>query len=286
MFVAAAAVMFAGCEKSLDDSPVLKTHEGTPKVDFLNEPVMQNQYIDLTPDNQGAVFAMSCSQPVEYGFPTTILYTVQVSDTRDFTKYQSLLTKSTDCAAVNAVNGEVAEAICILKNIDYTNMPKGYFPIYMRLLAQAASNDRVPVPNTDYVSNVVEFKHVSISYVARWEGGTTVDLYLRGSWSEGWDAMPAYQFKTAEAKDTWITGTIELADGTNFKVSPSTWDGMFNNISFNGGSNDTPLKPDTNYALKVAGGTGNITLEAPGGFKGHAELTLKNGTYILKLVSE
>lgn len=53
--VAVAALGFSSCSETWDDNPVLKTHEGEEKADFLNQPQMADQVIMLTSETRTAL---------------------------------------------------------------------------------------------------------------------------------------------------------------------------------------------------------------------------------------
>ncbi len=117
MFAAfAAALGFTACNETWDDNPVLKTHTGEIKADFLNNPVLQDQVIMITNDNKEGTFHLTCSQP-DYGYAAVATYKVQCSLTEDFANYEEIAQSFYDCSEINPVNADVAAAIYYLSGV-------------------------------------------------------------------------------------------------------------------------------------------------------------------------
>lgn len=281
----AAAVAFTSCETSHDDNPVLTTFDQVKTVHFLNEPVLQDQYIKLTDANSAGALQLTCSQPTEYGYAASVRYIPQVSLTENFADYREYANDwSSDCAAVAVTNGNVAEAVCeMLGAQDVAELPTDYYPVYVRLRAAIYTINGVEVANTTILSNPVEFKHVNVGYLALWIPGEAQDLYLVGSISN-WGADATYQFKTGAEKNTWVTDHISIAAGSEFKVSPAVWNAPFNGEAFNAGSNGAAIVADEKYELNNDSGSGNIAIASD--FNGVAQLTYKSGKYILLLIPD
>ncbi len=278
LVAALAAFVFTGCDEAKDDNPVLATHEEAIEAEFLNEPVMQNQYIDFTEADATGSLHLTCSQPEGYGYAASARYQVQVSLTKDFADFRNVSEPFRLCSAIDPVNGDIAGALCELHGVkteaDLANV--GYAPLYVRLKADIYTDLGAIVPGTTYISNVVEFKHVKVSYLAIIVPGQPSVYYMRGSWSEGWDAMPEYNFLTTDEKNVWEISELNLSDASyDFKVADANWGAV------NLGAGEANIVPGTPYVLFGGDNPGNIHLNGP--FKGKATLTLKNGTYTLLL---
>ncbi len=278
LVAALAAFVFTGCDEAKDDNPVLATHEEAIEAEFLNEPVMQNQYIDFTEADATGSLHLTCSQPEGYGYAASARYQVQVSLTKDFADFRNVSEPFRLCSAIDPVNGDIAGALCelygVMTEADLANV--GYAPLYVRLKADIYTDLGAIVPGTTYISNVVEFKHVKVSYLAIIIPGQPSVYYMRGSWSEGWDAMPEYNFLTTDEKNVWEISELNLSDASyDFKVADANWGAV------NLGAGEANIVPGTPYVLFGGDNPGNIHLNGP--FKGKATLTLKNGTYTLLL---
>lgn len=283
----AAALAFSSCETSRDDNPVLPVIPEGTEADFLNVPVLQNEYIDLTAENEGDLLLLTCSQPVEYGYAASVRYYPEIAMTPTFEDYRSYSGDwSSECDNLQVTNKNVAEAICeIMGYKDVSELPAGYFPVYVRMVANVYTDKGAKVPNTTITSNVVSFNNVGIKYLAKWVGGVAQDLYVVGSMSN-WDFEPEYQFYTGEEKDSWITNSISIAAGEKIKVSPHTWNTPFNGVaSFNAGGEDGAIiENNTAFTLFINNDSKDITVKSD--FSGHAEIKLVNADYVLTLVSE
>lgn len=279
LVAALAAFVFTGCDEAKDDNPVLATHEEAIEAEFLNEPVMQNQYIDFTEADAAGSLHLTCSQPEGYGYAASARYQVQVSLTKDFANFRNVSEPFRLCSAIDPVNGDIAGALCklhgVMNDADLANV--GYAPLYVRLKADIYTDLGAIVPGTTYISNVVEFKHVKVSYLAIIIPGQPSIYYMRGSWSEDWDAMREYNFLTTDEKNVWEIAELNLQkeEGYDFKVADAKWGAV------NLGAGESNIVPGTPYVLFGGDNPGNIHLNGP--FKGKATLTLKNGTYTLLL---
>lgn len=279
--VAVAALGFSSCSETWDDNPVIKTHEGEMKADFLNNPQMQDQVIMLTNDNKDGSFHLTCSQP-DFGYAAVGTYRVQVSLTEDFAKFEEISQDFYDCGEINPLNADVAAILEKLSGVKTeADLPLPYQKLYMRLRAFVAQDEA----HTQFLSNVVSFKGVSADYLAIWVSGVPVNMYLRGGFPEtgGWEAIEKYQFMTGPEENTWVTNTITIPAGTEFKVADSSW-GSCNWGGPTGSTTDiavdTPFTLNTNTA---DGGPGNIKM--PAAFTGIAHLSLVKGVYTLTMAS-
>ncbi|MDE5814678.1 MAG: SusE domain-containing protein [Muribaculaceae bacterium] len=268
----AAALGFSSCSETWDDNPVLKTHSGEVKADFLNNPVMQDQVIMITNENKEGNFHLTCSQP-DFGYAAVATYKVQCSLTEDFANYEEIAQSFYDCSEINPVNADVAAAIEYLSGVkSEDDLPLPYQKLYMRLKAYVAQSES----NTVYISNPVAFKGVSADYLAIWVADVPSNMYLRGGMND-WGADDDYRFVTGTEKDTWvISKTVTLAAGTEFKVADATWG------SINMGSGDSgDIAPGEKFALNSGENPGNLKLTED--FTGLVHLSLEAGVYYLTL---
>lgn len=291
----ALAVGFAACDETKDDNPVLRTHEGQPMVEFLNTPTMQNMYIDFTEANASDNLHMTCSQPKEYGMATTVNYFVQVSLERAFTKYSEIGAGFTDCAQINPTNDGVSEAVCSIiqdKIRETTGDPDhelttedvkaynsgDYYPVYMRLRSQVVGIPDNPVAGTDYVSNVVEYKHIRVNYMALTVPDKQSGIFLRGTMND-WGAPAEYEFYTTKVKGTYITNVVTLPAGTSFKAADANW----GNVNLGGASAGVEVEPDGDPVSLKSDGK-DLSLSG-GEFQGVAILSQSGSSYKIRLVS-
>lgn len=271
--LAVAALGFSSCTETWDGNPVIKTHEGVETVDFLNTPVMQNQTIMLSQANKEGHFELTCSQP-DFGYAALAAYYVQVSLKPDFSVYRELDQAFYDCAAINPLNGDVAAAIEYLSGVQTEDdLPLPYQKLYMRLHAFVPQD----AENTQYLSNVVYFNQVAADYLAIWVAGVERNMYLRGGMNE-WTADPAYQFATGAEENTFVTGVVDIAEGTEFKVADDSW-GALNAGAGSAGHEVTP-----GVALTIDNGDNPGNLKMMDDFHGYALLTLDKGVYTLTMV--
>lgn len=276
--VAVAALGLSSCAETWDDPATLKTHQGTLTANFLNEPVMQNQPIMLTNNNQNGTFHLTCSQP-DFGYAAVATYRVQCSLSKEFTTYEEIQQDFYNCAQINPLNADVAgvlEKLAGVKTED--DLPLKYQPLYMRLRAYVAQDEA----QTEYLSNVVSFNQVSADYLAIWVAGVPIDMYLRGGMNE-WGSPAEYQFMTGPEENTWVTNTITIAANTQFKVADASWGAC--NWGGPAGANteivvDEPFTLNTNPA---DGGPGNLIM--PVDFKGVAHVSQVKGVYTLTMAA-
>lgn len=264
---------FSSCKETWDDAPKLEGHEGTVYAEFLNQPAMQEQYLMITQDNREGYFHLTCSQPY-YGYAAFVNYMVQVSLTEDFAQYEEINQTFYDCANINPLNGDVATAMEKLAGItSEKDLPMDYQRIYMRLRAFVPESPE----NTEYISNVVYFDNIGVDYFAIWIAGQEVNIYMRGSFDEGWNALPEWQFVTGPAENTWvIPHEISLTAGTEFKIADSSWGPL------NLGAGDNNLvNPDEAFPLNGGDNPGNLTINQD--FTGKVQLSLDKGVYYLTL---
>lgn len=273
--VIAAAMGMTGCSETWDDNPVLVTHEGSPVVNFLNNPVMQDQEIMLTQSNATGTFHLTCSQP-DYGYAAVATYRVQCSLTEDFANYYEIKQDFYDCANINPLNKDMARAVETISGVmDESDLPLAPRKVYVRLRAFVAQSP----DNTEYLSNVVSFKGIGADYFNIWLVGEKVDIYLRGAMN-GWGSPAEWQFEQDKDDNTWILKNVSVKAGEEFKVADSAWgplnlgaDGAAKTVSVGektilfGGNNPQNLKLDKDFKgdvkLSLAGGNYYVLFETP-----------------------
>lgn len=253
----AVALGFSGCKETWEENPVLKTHDGIVEAEFLNEPSMKNQPLMITKENRNGSLNLTCSQP-DYGTACIASYRVQVAlQPEDFAAGNFFEIKQNfyNCSQINPVNGDIAEAMEELLNVqNESELPIDYRPIYIRLRSFVEQDEE----HTQYVSNVVSFESIGVNYYARWAAGVKQNLYIRGAMNE-WNADPAWQFETDTEKNTYVVKNVTIEPGVSFKVADSTW-GAVNLGSAEGNENAQAdiLTVDKEYKLNDGNNPGHL----------------------------
>ena len=108
-----------------------------------------------------------------------------------------------------------------------------------------------------------------------------MNIYLRGGFPEtpGWDAVEQYQFVTGPEENTWVTGTVTIPAGTEFKVADSSWGAL----NAGAGAAGSSVVPDTPLVIDNGDNPGNLTMTEA--FHGYAHLSLVKGVYTLTMAS-
>ncbi len=297
MFAAfAAALGFTACNETWDDNPVLNFHEGDQVLNFLNEPEMQNMSVDITEENAGESFILTCSQPKEYGYAASVAYTVEVSIYNDFKAPEGVSTPGSvalstayrNCANINPTRREIAEALCKMLDIkEAAQIPTEYKTVYARLHANVVNENGNPVTTTvdqngeevtlgtAYTSNTVVLgKAVSCGYLAIIVPGLPTGYYIRGGLNdwlnpafndgdpEAIKQLPNYEFVTTTEANTYELDNVEIPEGTKFKFADKNW----GDLNLGMGSGD----PVYGQKYELGWNTGDIAL--PSGFKGSITL--------------
>lgn len=281
----ATALAFTACDESKDDHPTINTHEGEKEAIFLNVPEMSNMAVQITEDNNTQTLHMTCSQP-DYGFAAQVQYQVEIS-LNNFTGQPMvegcpasviLDTSFSNCAEINPVLGEVAQAMCKMLNIESQDqVPTSYYPLYMRLIANVKCVTGTPeilFENTTYVSNTVQMQGVSCGYLAIVVPGLPTGIYLRGDMNS-WGTEPDAEFLTTSEAGIYEIASYDIKAGQGFKVADSSWSNP------NCGSNGNSPKFNEPYVLDNSSNSGNITIDSD--FSGRIQLTVKGGAYTLYL---
>lgn len=273
ILAAGAALMLTGCAETWDGNPILATHEGIKEATFLNEPVMKNMPIMITSETQNGTFHLTCSQP-DFGYAAVAFYHVQVSLTSDFTTYEEISQDFTNCAEINPTNSDMAIAIEKLSGVKTEDdLPLPYQEIFVRLRSFLPQSES----NTQYISNVVSYKAVSVDYLAVWVSDVPINLYLRGGMNE-WGSPEAFQFVTGPDENTWVSAVVDIPAGTGYKVADDSWGSMNIGAGDAGGS----MTPNVPHSVVNDGGSGNLTMDVD--FHGYAHLAFSKGKYTLTMV--
>lgn len=283
MLAALATTMaFTSCDESKDDHPVLVPNDGVVVENFLNTPEMTNTSVAITDDNKGNTFHMTCSQP-SYGYAATVVYTVEVSLSKDFEKSQALATQFYDCSEINPSYSEVAMAMSDMLGIKGKDqLPTPYVDVYARLIANVEAVGSQVVPNTTYQSNVVKLTNASVQYLAIVIPGLPTGIYLRGgmnNWgNDGWlDLYPEWQFLTTDVANVYYIESVTIPEGTEFKVADANW-GEINFGGTTGQLTDVTIGKAFDLNTNPAdGGPGNLVM--PVNFTGRVTLTVKGAAY-------
>lgn len=278
MFAAVAATLgLASCNETWDDAAQLKTHEGTPTVDILNQPILQDQVLMITQENKDGSILLTCSQP-DYGYAAIATYKVQVSLDGKFDdpeKYIEIRQDFYNCAQINPTNNDIAAAVEKLSNVrTEDDLPLPYQKVYLRLRVFVSQSEA----NTTYYSNVVSYNQISADYLAIWVADIPKDLYLRGGFND-WGTGEQWQFVTGEEEDTWICRNVTIAANVSIKVSTSSWG--FPNLGGNAGENDASQMITANepYVMTLGANPGHMRLDKD--FHGDVILSLVDGEYTI-----
>lgn len=155
----AACALWAFSSCCADKDPM---YHRAPEGSFvLNEPVLQDQYIDLTPGN---TIELVASQP-DYGYSAVAQYSAQMALDESFTHYYDLAPISATSAKMSYKQEDIASGFCELMGIkgddadaQYEAMfPDGapYTTIYFRAICQLQQ-----VPGSAIISNVVAYNYI------------------------------------------------------------------------------------------------------------------------------
>lgn len=266
---------FSSCNETWDDNPVIKTHEGTLQADFLNTPTMQDQSLMITNDNKTGTLHLTCSQP-DYGYAAIATYKVQCSLKEDFADFLEIDQAFTNCAQINPVNNDVAQALEKLSGVKTeADLPLPYQKLYIRLRAYVEQDPE----HTEYISNVVSFNSISADYLAIWVADVPVNIYIRGG-VNGWGSDPSWQFMTGNEENTWVLNNVIIPANDSFKIADSSW-GL--NLGGNAGENENAQMIDPEGTVELTSGDNPGHLRFKSEFKGNLTLRLEKGTYSLTI---
>lgn len=154
----------------------------------------------------------------------------------------------------------------------YAGIPKEDDEFNGTLVQEDIDAPYVPAGEWTITINMKDFTY-SVSGTPTISSGAPAGIYLRGSWSESWDALPAYQFSATAIEGQYVVPFVTLNAGAEFKVADMNWSDI--NL---GGPAGGVIKVGEEYALE---GGENIKLEED--FTGYATLTKKDDAYTLLL---
>lgn len=263
----------SSCNETWDDAPVLKTHEGVLTANFLNEPQMQSAQVMITQENKTSNFNLTCSQP-DFGYAAAAAYQVQLSLTEDFAEFREIQQRFYDCAQINPLYSDVLIAIEELAGVSSeAELPLPYQKLYVRLKAFVPQD----IEGTTYLSNVVHYDAVSVSYLDVWVPDVPVNIYLRGGLpgASDWGANAMYQFVQGEVQNSWVLYNVTIPAGTEFKVADDAW----GDINLGG---DGAVTVTAGSVVKLKAGGDNMKCGTED-FTGDITLTLADGVYTMTL---
>lgn len=178
---AAALVGFTGCED--DKDPIYQA----PTTFVLNQPALQNQYLELTEDG---TFELTCSQP-DYGYSAIVNYSAEVSLTEDFANCKEITSKGSGTTARMTFGCEdLALVLCELHGFvdeaTYQDIPAE--KVYFRAVARLAG-----VESSEIRSNVVALNKVKLYFAVPTPGYIWVigSAGAFGGWTEPSEANAA-----------------------------------------------------------------------------------------------
>ncbi|MGM9843719.1 MAG: SusE domain-containing protein [Muribaculaceae bacterium] len=210
---AAALVGFTGCED--DKDPIYQA----PTTFVLNQPALQNQYLELTEDG---TFELTCSQP-DYGYSAIVNYSAEVSLTEDFANCKEIASKGSGTTARMTFGcADLALVLCELHGFvdeeTYQDLPaeKVYFRAVARLTGVESSEIR---------SNVVSLNKVKLYFAVPTPGYIWVigSAGAFGGWTE-----------PSEANAAALTGArlFEPANAIGSKVYSQTFNIPAGDVTF------------------------------------------------------
>ncbi len=204
-FMACAAALVAGLTScSQDRDPVYQT----PTKFVLNEPVMQDEYINLS-QAEDATIELVASQP-DYGYAATGRYSALVSLTPDFAKSYEVASLGTtgNTPRFQISQFDLSIAICNLMGLkaeDEATATFEYIPVYVKAISRLQN-----VESSYIESNMVQFNHILPFFAV----ASPKCIYLVGNVSE-WKVSEA---NAAEIYENWRLWDEVGADGKNTNI--------------------------------------------------------------------
>lgn len=204
-FMACAAALVAGLTScSQDRDPVYQT----PTKFVLNEPVMQDEYIELS-QAEDATIELVASQP-DYGYAATGRYSALVSLTPDFAKSYEVASLGTtgNTPRFQISQFDLSIALCNLMGLkaeDEATATFDYIPVYVKAISRLQN-----VESSYIESNMVQFNHILPFFAV----ASPKCLYLVGNVSE-WKVSEA---NAAEIYENWRLWDEVGADGKNTNI--------------------------------------------------------------------
>lgn len=204
-FMACAAALVAGLTScSQDRDPVYQT----PTKFVLNEPVMQDEYIELS-QAEDATIELVASQP-DYGYAATGRYSALVSLTPDFAKSYEVASLGTtgNTPRFQISQFDLSIALCNLMGLkaeDEATATFDYIPVYVKAISRLQN-----VESSYIESNPVQFNHIKAFFAV----ASPMCIYLVGNVSE-WKVSEA---NAAEIYENWRLWDEVGADGKNTNI--------------------------------------------------------------------
>lgn len=204
-FMACAAALVAGLTScSQDRDPVYQT----PTKFVLNEPVMQDEYIELS-QAEDATIELVASQP-DYGYAATGRYSALVSLTPDFAKSYEVASLGTtgNTPRFQISQFDLSIALCNLMGLkaeDEATATFDYIPVYVKAISRLQN-----VESSYIESNAVQFNHILPFFAV----ASPKCIYLVGNVSE-WKVSEA---NAAEIYENWRLWDEVGADGKNTNI--------------------------------------------------------------------
>lgn len=212
--MACAAALVAGLTScSQDRDPVYQT----PTKFVLNEPVMQDEYIELSQADD-ATIELVASQP-DYGYAATGRYSALVSLTPDFAKtYEvSALGTTGNTPRFQISQFDLSIALCNLMGLkaeDEATTTFSYIPVYVKAISRLQN-----VESSYIESNAVQFNHILPFFAV----ASPKCIYLVGNVS-AWTVGEATPGSAAwEFYQNWRLFDEVGADGKNTNIYKGTF---------------------------------------------------------------
>lgn len=236
LIVIAGLFMLAGCEQI--QGPTLKSSIGTP---VLIDPADGTNFV-ITEAVENDTMTTFSWNPADYGFPAGATYTLQITNTSNFTAPNDIAT--TNKTKVAVLNSKMNTTLLIMGA-----QPAVSTPVKFRIKAEI-KNTTVPVVYSDTATiNVTPFEKI-IVYPLLWVPGDP----------NGWNHANAKTIASVKS-DGKYEGYVNFPAAGSFKfTSVAGWSG-------------------TNYGdggagkLSTDGGAGNLSVAAAGYYKLNANTT-------------
>ncbi len=261
-----AVLGLASC--SQDRDPVYQV----PTTYVCNDPVMQNEYFNLTAGN---TLEFSTTQP-DYGYSAVAQYSAELSTTADFKEYYAIPALTPTMARFTIDQNKVAVGVCKLLNITSQDQwdaenSEGLkdMTLYFRAVCQLAG-----VESSLIKSNVVTYNHVSLNYFAEEKPGV---IYLVGTpsgWASPDDSNAAFYTQWALSEDEDKIGSkiyqgefqIDANPTFRFYTALTGWD---NGASIGSQKDDAAMEKtfeNGSFSGKIVAGKGSFNFTNwPGG---------------------
>ena len=264
--MAAVALGFSSCSEDRD--PVYQA----PTKFVLNEPVMQNMFIQLSDDSK-SVLEFTASQP-DYGYSAITNYAMQMSMSPDFAMVYDLETVNKTQTKMAVKQADVALGMLQLQGIDNDEKYQAVYgdghadKVYFRSVASLDG-----VESSVITSNVVSYSSLKPYFAVKMPGF----IYLVGS-PEGWagptesNAAHYADWKLTEPESAIgskvYSGVFEMPAGPMFRfyTALTGWDAD----SYGSQADDNPVEYELvngSFAGTLVKGKGSFSFPAFAGGK-------------------